>query len=91
MADKTLNYLGSNFGCNYDSLISELNRLKINKRDAEKYLNELQKLTEIRKEIDPLTKYIIKNRKEYIPDFFNTLEDCSELLIRLQDLNNQTD
>ena len=91
MADKTLKYLGSKFQSNYDSLASELDRLKRNKRDAETYLNELLKLIEIRKEIDPLTKYIIKNKKEYIPDFFNVLEDCSELLIRLQDLNNQLD
>ena len=91
MADKTLKYLGSKFRCHYDSLVSESDRLKRNKRDAETCLNELLKLIEIRKEIDPLTKYIRKNRKEYIPDFFNILEDCSELLIRLQDLNNQID
>ena len=89
MADKTLKYLGSNFKCHYDSLISELNNLKRNKRNAETCLNELLKLIEIRKKVDPLSKYIIKNKKEYIPDFFNVLEDCSELLIRLQDLNNQ--
>ena len=71
------------------TLISELNRLKRNKRYAETYLNELLNLIEIRKEIDPLTNYIMVNRQEYIPDFFNILEDCSELLIRLQDLNNQ--
>ena len=91
MADNTLKYLGSKFESHYDSLVSELDRLKRNKRDAETYLNELLKLIEIRKEIDPLTNYIIKNKKENIPDFFNVLEDCSELLIRLQDLNNQLD
>ena len=91
MADKTLKYLGCKFESHYDSLVSELDRLKRNKRDAETYLNELLKLIEIRKEIHPLTKYIIKNKKEYIPDFFNVLENCSELLIRLQDLNNQLD
>ena len=91
MADKILKYLGSKFESHYDSLVSELDRLKRNKRDAETYLNERLKLIEIRKEIDPLTNYIIKNKKEYIPDFFNVLEDCSELLIRLQDLNNQLD
>ena len=89
MADKTLKYLESKFESHYVSLVSELDRLKKNKRDAETYLNELLKLIEIRKEIDPLTNYIIKNKQEYISDFFNVLEDCSELLIRLQDLNNQ--
>ena len=63
MADKTLKYLGSKFRCHYDSLVSELDRLKRNKRDAETCLNELLKLIEIRKEIDPLTKYILKNKK----------------------------
>ena len=90
MGDKALKYLGSKFEC-YDSLISELNRLKRNKRDAETYLNELLKLIEIRKEIDPLTNYILVNRQEYTPDFFTILEDFSELLIRLQDLNKQID
>ena len=89
MADKTLKYLESKFESHYNSLVSELDSLKRNKRDAETYLNELLKLIEIRKEIDLLTKYNIKYKKEYISDFFNVLEDCSELLIRLQDLNNQ--
>ena len=80
MADKTLKYLERKFRCHYDSLISELNHLKRNKRDAETCLNELLKLIEIRKEIDPLTNYIMKNRIEYIPDFFNILEDCSKRL-----------
>ena len=66
-----------------------MNHLKRNKCGAETCLNELLKLIEIRKEIDPLTNYIIMDRQEYIPDFFNILEDFSELLIRLQDLNKQ--
>ena len=89
MGDKVLKYLGSKFRCNYDSLISEMNHLKRNKRDAETYLNELLKLIEIRKEIDPLTNYIVMDRQEYIPDFFKYIRRFSELLIRLQDLNKQ--
>ena len=70
MGDKALKYLQSKFRYNYDSLIFELNHLKKNKRDAETCLNELLKLIKIRKEIDPLTNYIMVNRQEYIPDFF---------------------
>ena len=91
MGDKTLKYLESKFESNYICLVSELDRLKRSKRDAETYLKELLKLIEIRKEIDQLTKYIVNNKNENISDFFNVLEDCSELLIRLQDLNNQID
>ena len=39
MADKTLKYLGSKFESHYDSLVSELYRLRRNKHDAETYLN----------------------------------------------------
>ena len=89
MSKNTLNYLDKNFDKYYDQIICKLKWIKEYKKDLEIYFKNIEFLIKCREEVDELTIFVVENRKKYIRDYYSTLEDFNELLIKLKDMSNK--
>ena len=57
--------------------------------DLEIYFKNLEFLIKCREEVNELTIFVVENREKYIRDYYGTLEDFSELVIKLKDMSNK--